>query len=145
MKSQKKIVGECCVDESLAGGNIKKKALFCTIRDLCKKAFPPTAETQTQVFGCRRKGFFAKVSGSLKMDFAKPKRFSPFSGCLFSGCPRLPNYPHPHHLLLFAAPLSAAGVLAAEFCESTTTSSESSHRSPPSPRPAKTAAAQRAA
>ena len=26
---------------------------------------PPTAKTQTQVFGCWRKGFFAKVSGSL--------------------------------------------------------------------------------
>ena len=23
-----------------------------TARDLCKKAFPPTTETQTQVFGC---------------------------------------------------------------------------------------------
>jgi len=28
MKSQKKIVGECCVDEILAGENFQKKALF---------------------------------------------------------------------------------------------------------------------
>ena len=38
-------------------------------RDLCKIPFPPTAEIQTQIFGCRGKRNFAKVSGRLKTSY----------------------------------------------------------------------------